>query len=246
MKYNINHSKPELNDSDIEKYQNFEQLLKDYESASKTDRSRKLIYYWTGLGLILLVVISGYYYWKIEIDNSISDLNIEQSNDEQKRNLNPSIIFDSASSEFDNEILDDQKTIPIEKTTSAELAPNIKDYSYKNEAKIKSAKEEKLLETEHYEYIDAFPIIGFDSLYEYFESQIVVHDSLKGTVNVQFVVTKNGLINQVNVVKSVNHFADSVAIHLVTNMSDWRPAIVNQQPVNSKLVIPITFEPIDQ
>ena len=95
-------------------------------------------------------------------------------------------------------------------------------------------------------YVQAEPIHGYPSLYEYFDSNLVyprdaVKDSVEGTVNVEFVIDMKGNAVDIRVDNSLGSAFDTEAIRLVENMPVWKPATYNGQPVRSKISLPITF-----
>ena len=96
-------------------------------------------------------------------------------------------------------------------------------------------------------YVQAEPIAGYPSLYQYFDNNLVypedaARDSLEGTVNVEFVIDTQGKATDILVENSLGSSFDKEAIRLVENMPEWKPATYNGQPVRSKISLPITFE----
>lgn len=95
-------------------------------------------------------------------------------------------------------------------------------------------------------YVQAEPVAGYPSLYEYFDTNLVypavaVKDSLEGIVNVEFVIDTDGNATDIVVENSLGSSFDKEAIRLVENMPEWKPATYNGQPVRSKISLPITF-----
>jgi len=62
-----------------------------------------------------------------------------------------------------------------------------------------------------------------------------------GTVIVSFIVTKEGKVEKPIVEKSVHKLLDEEALRVVRIMKQWTPGTLNDQKVNTRLSIPITF-----
>jgi len=60
---------------------------------------------------------------------------------------------------------------------------------------------------------------------------------------VQFVINEQGKIGNIQVVKSLSPAADAVAIRLVEEMPDFKPALRNGQPVAFRYTLPVRFGP---
>ncbi|MEQ9302884.1 MAG: TonB family protein [Marinoscillum sp.] len=71
-------------------------------------------------------------------------------------------------------------------------------------------------------------------------------DELEGTVFVDFVISSKGNVNDVVVTSATSSDVDQAfrneAIRLVSSMPKWTPGTQNNQPVNVKYSIPITFQ----
>ncbi len=64
---------------------------------------------------------------------------------------------------------------------------------------------------------------------------------IEGSVIVQFVVSKDGSIRDVKVLKGVNAELDAEAKRVVLAMPKWQPGVQRGQAVNVKFVLPIKF-----
>ena len=67
-------------------------------------------------------------------------------------------------------------------------------------------------------------------------------DGVEGRVIVEFVVEKDGSINDVKVVQSVDPFLDKEAVRVVKSMPYWIPGKQNGSTVRVSFSIPITFK----
>ena len=65
---------------------------------------------------------------------------------------------------------------------------------------------------------------------------------IKGTVIVNFIVTKDGKIKEALVTKRLNKDCDSEALRLVKSMPNWTPATINKTPINTRVSLPIIFK----
>lgn len=68
---------------------------------------------------------------------------------------------------------------------------------------------------------------------------------IKGRVVTQFVVTKDGSINDIKLLKKIGGGCDEEAIRLINLMNIgkmWKPGIKDGKPVNVKFILPIHFK----
>ena len=89
---------------------------------------------------------------------------------------------------------------------------------------------------------------GMKGLYKFLHREIQYpadarRNGISGKLYVQFVVTRDGSIDKENIViiKSLYPSLDDEAIRLVKLMPNWKPALKDGKPVNSKFVLPLTF-----
>lgn len=68
-------------------------------------------------------------------------------------------------------------------------------------------------------------------------------DKKEGRVACSFVITKEGKVTDVHVVKSSGtESLDNEALRVVNNMPDWKPGKENGEPVNVHFTIPVIFK----
>lgn len=65
---------------------------------------------------------------------------------------------------------------------------------------------------------------------------------IEGSVYVQFVVTKEGSIDAVQVVKGISKECDEEAMRVIKSMPNWKPGKQNGRTVPVKYVLPIKFK----
>ena len=68
-----------------------------------------------------------------------------------------------------------------------------------------------------------------------------VQETIQGTVQVSFVIDKEGKVRDVEVVKSVDPRLDAEAVKVISASPKWRPARVNGQKVSSSMTLPVEF-----
>lgn len=97
-------------------------------------------------------------------------------------------------------------------------------------------------------YQRASPIVGIDSLNQYFNESIIYPENvdksegIEGTVNVIFEISKTGEANIIQIQNSLGSPFDEECERLISNMPKWEPAIRNGKPVNSRVSIQLSFE----
>lgn len=64
----------------------------------------------------------------------------------------------------------------------------------------------------------------------------------QGKVIVGFIVSKDGTIKDVNLIRGVDPELDAEAIRVVKVMPKWTPGTVKNKPVDVKMVVPVTFK----
>ena len=64
----------------------------------------------------------------------------------------------------------------------------------------------------------------------------------QGRVYVDFIVTKEGEIKDVEVVRGVSAELDEEAVRFVKSMPNWTPAVLNGEKIDVKCRIPVVFE----
>lgn len=85
---------------------------------------------------------------------------------------------------------------------------------------------------------------GKEALYEYINKNIKYPENVqKGNVYVAFVVTKDGGIRDVRIVKGVNEGCDKEALRIIKNMPKWDPGMEKGKIVSSVYGLPIIFRP---
>lgn len=118
---------------------------------------------------------------------------------------------------------------------------------HKEEVVQEKPREEKKKEEvfTHVEQMPKFP--GGDAeLYKFISNNLnypamAIENNVQGRVVVQFVVTKDGSIGNVKVVRSVDRDLDNEAIRVCKKLPKFIPGKQNGQPVNVWYTLPVTF-----
>jgi len=96
---------------------------------------------------------------------------------------------------------------------------------------------------------------GNNQLYKYLAGNFHAPENLedmgvKGRIYVQFVVTKEGKVSQVEVLRGIDHpeilggsygTLDQEAVRVVRSMPLWTPGYQRGEPVNTNLIVPFTI-----
>ncbi len=64
---------------------------------------------------------------------------------------------------------------------------------------------------------------------------------IEGKVYVHFIVTKNGTVDDVKVIRGVHPLLDKEAVRVIKSSPDWKPGKQRGEPVNVKFTIPVSF-----
>ena len=67
-------------------------------------------------------------------------------------------------------------------------------------------------------------------------------DKIQGTVFVRFVVSADGSITHVELLKGIHRDCDQEAMRVIQMLPGWNPGFQNNVPVAVRMVLPITFK----
>ncbi|TCO08895.1 M56 family metallopeptidase [Natronoflexus pectinivorans] len=87
---------------------------------------------------------------------------------------------------------------------------------------------------------------GIEALQDYLRSSIryptlAAADGIQGRVYVQFVITKEGEIDKVKILRGVHPLLDNEAYRVVSQMPNWQPGTQRNIPVAVSYTVPINF-----
>lgn len=91
------------------------------------------------------------------------------------------------------------------------------------------------------------PLGGMQAFYEYIGKNIKYPEEAarigtEGRVLISFVVDKNGSLTNIEAVEGIGHGCDAEAMRVIRSSPKWQPGLLDGQPVNVKIVLPITFK----
>ncbi|MFZ4796868.1 MAG: energy transducer TonB [Bacteroidia bacterium] len=84
-------------------------------------------------------------------------------------------------------------------------------------------------------------------LYDFLAKEIkypksALENGIQGKVTLSFVIDKNGVVNQIEVLGKVGFGCDEEAIRVIKEMPKWKAGEQNNRKVAVKMVLPIVFE----
>lgn len=87
---------------------------------------------------------------------------------------------------------------------------------------------------------------GQEEMYRYLSNnliypEIAIEKRLEGKVYIKFIVTRDGSIDNVEVLKSDNELLNEEALRLVKEMPKWSPGSTNGEKVDVVYTLPINF-----
>ena len=116
----------------------------------------------------------------------------------------------------------------------------------RNEQPQKESSPEKIKTVEE-RFQQAYPIVGFDSLYAYLNNSIRYpestnqSDTVSGTVNVLFTIDTAGKAKNIVIENSLGEAFDEETKRLLLSMPLWEPARMNGNAIETKMSLPLTF-----
>ena len=89
---------------------------------------------------------------------------------------------------------------------------------------------------------------GMNELAKYLSENIKYPEEAKeigigGRVFISFIVEKDGSVNEVSVIRSVDPLVDNEAVRVVKTMPKWKPGKQNGKIVRVSYILPINFQP---
>jgi TonB family protein len=222
----------EPTDEEIRQQMDFDGLLKAYQTTKSVVVNNRSTY-WKNLillSVLTMVSIYGIYKW--------------QKNISAKNNPTDAIKTTTPVSEKP----------PVSKNTRTQL-----DTSYKTNTKqsvlpttpkvLKSPNpvvNQKQINDGQSHYINAEPVDGFPSLYAYFDRELkypteATIDSIQGVQSVAFIIDKMGKLGKIEILQSLGPAFDKEVLRILEHMPPWKPALLNGQPVPSKISLPFSF-----
>ncbi len=103
-------------------------------------------------------------------------------------------------------------------------------------------------EDEHFTIVDngPEPVGGMKNLYTYIQQNLKYPEQarkmgIEGRVFVQFVVSKDGSLTDVQAIKGIGANCDQEAVKVLKNAPRWKPGSIAGKNVGVRMILPITF-----
>ncbi len=122
-------------------------------------------------------------------------------------------------------------------------------------AEISKARAAKAKENATFRGEEVFQIVenpakypgGIEAFYDYVSNNLnypqqAVEKGIEGRVYVEFIVAKDGTINNVTAVRGIGAGCDEEAVRVVKSSPNWSPPMQRGRAVNQRMIIPITFK----
>jgi TonB family protein len=228
-KVTIMNKRQGLADEEIDRFKNFDALLSKYKIAPiSTGKSH-------GVKLIVSMVIIG--------GIAFSIFYLTKDNREQITTHKQANGVINTEEKGSNKVLTDTITTSIQNQKDSEQKPVQKE-TLKQKPEVK--KETPIPSTTPV-YTQAEPVEGYAHLYEYFSKELIypavaLKDSIQGVLTVSFTINKTGLPENLQFTNSLGQSFEEEATRLILSMPAWKPATLNNQPVASRLSLPLTFQ----
>ncbi|MEQ9301559.1 MAG: energy transducer TonB [Cyclobacteriaceae bacterium] len=91
------------------------------------------------------------------------------------------------------------------------------------------------------------PVGGFSEFYKFLGSEIkypraAKNNNVQGKVFVQFVVSKDGSLSEIEVVKGIGFGCDDESLRVMKLAPKWTPGKQRGKPVRVRMIVPISFK----
>jgi TonB family protein len=234
-------TKPPVTDLEMEGYKDFNAVLSAYRQhkpvSGSSGLTRKILWI-TGSTLVITSLLVWYTITKDqEPVQQDAPTELPQHSEPNLPELSP-VTLPTGEDSVDTV---QKLPIPSPKTESA------KTEKVAEPMKASDNKSGKSDAVETTSFIPAIPIDGYDALYQFLNAQLAypkegIKDSIQGVTTVSFIINKEGRAERINVEQSLGPAFDREAIRVIEQMPRWTPALMNGEPVPSKLSLPLTFQ----
>lgn len=169
--------------------------------------------------------------------------------------LKSSIKFTAPVIKKDEEVLEDDELKSQQELTETKVAISIADVTGNDEehgkdiADLKQVVTQAVEEEKPYEVVEQMPTFpgGPEALMQYISKNlkypvIAQENGTQGRVICQFVVGKDGSVQDVRVVRSLDPYCDKEAIRVIQSLPKWIPGKQNGRAVPVYYTVPIMFK----
>ncbi len=219
----FNHSEP--SDDESARWQNFDQLITEYQAVRRHRRPGQRWRYGTLLLVGLGLVGAGIGYYRSAVPLAVPPLVTALPPSPSVSPL-PTI----------NRTQLPSVSPPVMVSPPAVIDPPT----------TSSAPPSATVATDSGGLVEAQPAGGYPALYDYFATQLVYPEAARragiaGSVLVEFTIDTKGKPTNIRVVQGIPEL-EQEAIRLVEEMPAWSPATVGGQPIATQHTMPLTFQ----
>lgn len=239
--------KPEISDEEIRSYMDFDRILIQNQKLNDQARNSFLTKIMFGSSVVIVgVLVSMWFFEKpkgedrspITIGKTQSAISARPDSNqvEQAEGVDKKADVKTEASETTEKI--SKPAIALQKNATLK----------KENVEMPVVKEEEQsVEASQPVYVQAEPVDGYPTLYNYFSSELkypgtMMKDSIQGVVMVVFTINAKGEAEKISIDQSLGRAFDDEAIRLIKNMPSWKAATYNKKPVPSRISLPITFQ----
>ena len=255
IRYEIVEKRPYVPDEEIEALKDFDSLLARHK-AGNSDAVRwdaLLKKFFPGLGAIIGIGIILYGVTTFQDRTKATEDGSKEVGERVSPGLQGQVTDATPATELPAPAEVEDPTEKAEKNSPALVLPQAKSSDsstlvHPEDSETLEEQETSEIEDNHaqYTYTDAEPVKGLVHLYEYFERELqypaeATADSVEGTLIVLFTISREGSIGAISIENSLGSAFEEEAKRLIGNMPAWKPATVNDEPVDSKVSIPLHF-----
>jgi protein TonB len=220
------------------------------KKTEKADLTKKSFLFLTiGLVVSLLLAIMAFSY-RVYDDTSVKDLGKNDATDEEILEVPPTEQLPPPPPKIQQpqiiEVPDEKK---IEEEIEINMDTEVTEDTKVEEIKIQAVEEEKEDPNQIFLVVEetAAPIGGMPAFYEYVGKKLKYpaqarRMGIDGKVFVQFVVNRDGSIQDVSVVKGIGGGCDELAAKVIQESPAWNPGKQRGNAVRQRMMIQITFK----
>lgn len=100
-----------------------------------------------------------------------------------------------------------------------------------------------------YEQVDVYPEFkgGIEEFVQYVQDNLkypmeAIDKNETARVFVEFVIDKSGQVRDAQLKREEKEYFEKAAIEVISEMPKWKPGLKNGKYVNTKVIVPITFQ----
>jgi TonB family protein len=228
--------KPEISDDEIRSFMDFDKLLDNQKTFVRSRLIRN-----SGIAISAIAVVASLWFYSKPNESGEHKTTSDAKTDSQSTQI-PLSRPDSIAKQEAREIekVDQEPRKPMQHKNPQKISQPTVDIPPSQQKADSSAGLSAV-------YVQAAPVSGYPSLYEYFARELVypaesVSDSIQGVVVVVFTISKEGKPEKISIEQSLGPAFDKEAMRVISNMPLWKPATYNNKPMASKMSVPLTFQ----